>query len=257
TGAWSWNRNARRRAIPGASSVSSGTPSTRTTPFASGKSTLLRCLAGLLPLANGVVRVDGVPLETLDAPGIARRLAFLFQVHAPVLPFTVREVVSLGRTPHIGWFGSRRASDSAIVDAALHELSLEAFAERPYTELSGGERQLVLLARALAQQPRVLLMDEPAAHFDLANQVRCLDLIRRLALRGVAVIVTTHDPNHATVLGGRAVLMNAGEAAVVGPVETTLTAEALSRTYAVPIQVFDARHPEQDAGVVRRFSSPW
>lgn len=223
----------------------------------SGKSTLLRCLAGLLPLARGSVRVEGAPLASLDATAIARRIALLFQDHVPALPFSVREVVALGRTPHIGWFGSQREADASVTEAVMHEIGIERLAERPYTELSGGERQLVLLARALAQEPRLLLMDEPAAHLDLANQVRCLAMIRALAARGVAVIVTTHDPNHAVVLGGRAVLMKAGEPAVVGAIEDVLTAEALSRAYGVPIRVFDARHPEEGAGVVRRFASPW
>ena len=223
----------------------------------SGKSTLLRCLAGLLPLSNGSVQVDGVPLDALDNAAIARRIAVLFQEHVAVLPFSVREVVALGRTPHLDWFGAQRAADDAVVESVMREVGVEALAERAYTELSGGERQLVLLARALAQQPVVLLMDEPAAHLDLANQVRCLAVIRSLSARGVAVIVTTHEPNHALVLGGRALLMRAGQSSVIGVADDVLNAEALSRTYGVPIRIVEARHPGEDAGFVRRFSSPW
>lgn len=222
----------------------------------SGKSTLLRCLGGLLKLSEGSARFEGRDLSRLPAAARARGVGMLFQDHAPSLPFTVREVVQLGRAPHRNWIGSVRRDDERAIDAAMEEAGVTAFAGRPYTALSGGERQLVLLARTLAQQPRVILMDEPTAHLDLRNQVRCLDAICSLADRGVAVVVTTHDPNHAFVLGGRALMMKAGVPAVLGPVEEVVDAATLHATYGIDVRLHEV--PRRLGGAGRlTLCSPW
>lgn len=215
----------------------------------SGKSTLLRCLGGVLPLARGRVLLDGEDLAQLDGAARARSIGFLFQDHAPTLPFTVREVAQLGRTPHLGWLGGGSDRDERIVEEAIEEAGVLALADRPYTALSGGERQLVLLARTLAQQPRVILMDEPTAHLDLRNQVRCLAMIRALAARGVAVVVTTHDPHHAFVLGGQVALLKTGTPPIIGLVEEVVTESALSATYGIDIRLH--------ATAGGTFCSPW
>ena len=223
----------------------------------SGKSTLLRCLGGALRLTSGSARLDGADLWRLDSAARARSIGILFQDHSPSLPFSVREIVLLGRTPHRSWIGRTRHEDEDAVTGAMEEAGVTHLADRPYTALSGGERHLVLLARTLAQQPRVILMDEPTAHLDLRNQVRCLHTIRSLASRGVAVVVTTHDPNHAFVLGDRAVLMKAGAPVVVGPVADVVNAATLHATYGIDIGIHEIpRRPGGDAASLT-ICSPW
>jgi iron complex transport system ATP-binding protein len=220
----------------------------------SGKSTLLRCLGGALSLGGGTVYLGPDDLKSLEPRARARRIGFLFQDHSPSLPFTVAEVVALGRTPHLGFLGGQSANDVTIVNRALEEAGIGHLRQRPYTALSGGERQLVLLARTLAQEPQLILMDEPTAHLDLHNQVRCLQLARALAARGVALVVTTHDPNHAFVLSDRVVLMKPAAPPRIGPAEELLTAGELSSAYGLQIEV----HLIPRAGAAPlRVCSPW
>ena len=224
----------------------------------SGKSTLLRCLGGALRLSQGSARLDGQDLSSLDNATRARSIGILFQDHSPSLPFTVREIVQLGRTPHLSWLGTSRHDDERVVTAAMEEAGVSHLADRAYTALSGGERHLVLLARTLAQQPRVILMDEPTAHLDLRNQVRCLRTIRSLASRGVAVVVTTHDPNHAFVLGDRAVLMKAGAPVVAGRVTEIVNAASLKAAYGIDIGIHQVpRRPDGDGAASITICSPW
>jgi iron complex transport system ATP-binding protein len=224
----------------------------------SGKSTLLRCLGGALSLTAGAVHLGPDNLRALAPAARARHIGILFQDHAPSLPFSVREVAAMGRTPHLGFLGTATRRDTLVVDRALEEAGVTHLQDRPYTALSGGERQLVLLARTLAQEPRVILMDEPTAHLDLKNQVRCLQTVRALAARGVALIVTTHDPNHAFVLSDRAVLMKAGGPIRVGAVDEVVDAATLSATYGIDIEVYTVprRHASDSANELK-LCSPW
>ncbi len=223
----------------------------------SGKSTLLRCLGGALRLTRGSALLDGTDLQQLDGAGRARSIGILFQDHSPSLPFSVREIVQLGRTPHLSWIGTERRDDGRIVSAAMEEAGVAHLADRAYTALSGGERHLVLLARTLAQQPRVILMDEPTAHLDLHNQVRCLETIRTLASRGVAIVVTTHDPNHAFVLGDRALLMKAGAPVITGPVADVVNAQSLRATYGIDIAIHEVPRHRTDGAATLTICSPW
>jgi iron complex transport system ATP-binding protein len=204
----------------------------------SGKSTLLRCLGGALSLDAGTVHIEGESVADLSSQERARRVGFLFQDNAASLPFTVAEVVAMGRAPHRGFLGVPSAQDLVVVNRVLEETGVSSLRNRAFMALSGGERQLVLLARTLAQEPRVILMDEPTAHLDLHNQARCLKLIGGLAERGAAVVVTAHDPNHAFVLSDRAVLMKAGRVPRTGPVDELLTGPELTSTYGVDIEVY-------------------
>lgn len=159
----------------------------------SGKSTLLRLLAGLLAPVGGSVEVLGRPLSGLSPRHRARLIGFLPQHHRPVFPFTVADVVLTGRAGHAALSPSRRDRDA--VETALDRTGLGTLALRPYTELSGGERQLVLVARVLAQEPQVLLLDEPLAHLDLAHQAGLITLLTRLVAEGLTVVAALHDPN--------------------------------------------------------------
>jgi iron complex transport system ATP-binding protein len=220
-----------------------------------GKSTLLRCIGGALRLERGVVRLGGDDLAALSPLVRARRIGFLFQDHVASFPFTVLDVATMGRTPYLGHFGTPSAHDVALAEEALDTMGMLDLKARPYTHLSGGERQLVLLSRTLAQQPQVILLDEPTSHLDLANQVRCLDTIRRLARQGITMIVTTHDPNHALVFSGRVVLMKRGEPIVAGAATEVITETALSATYGTRIGVFTIARAAGSGELT--FCSPW
>jgi iron complex transport system ATP-binding protein len=209
-------------------------------PNGSGKTTLLRCIAGALQPATGSIEIGGTDIHALSPPDRARRIGFLFQDHAPSFPYAVRDVVLMGRAPHLGFLGFPGGHDRAIAEQALERVGLRDVADRPYTRLSGGERQLVLLARILAQAPEVILLDEPTSHLDLRNQVLTLRIIRSLASDGLTMIMTTHDPNHAVWFGGPAVLMKEGRFVATGAAADVITQSTLTATYGVPVAVIDA-----------------
>jgi iron complex transport system ATP-binding protein len=220
-----------------------------------GKSTLLRCLAGSLHLSAGSVRIDGEELTGLDSAARARKVAILFQGHQVSFPFSALDIVTMGRTPYLSAFGSPSAQDREAAAQALEEFGLLHVRDRPYTELSGGERQLVLLCRTLVQQPDVILLDEPTAHLDFKNQVRCLEMIGRLAGRGVAIVSTSHDPNHAFLFPGRALLMQRNRTVVIGPPSEIINRASLAATYGIDIGVYGVERPPPAKKLT--FCSPW
>jgi iron complex transport system ATP-binding protein len=224
-------------------------------PNGCGKSTLLRCLGGALTLAQGTVRIDDVDLSSLDAGARARKIAFLFQRHSPSFPFPVLDVVTMGRTPHLGLFGTPSSKDGVLAEEALTRVGIHHLKDRPYTELSGGELQLVLLARTLVQQPDVILLDEPTSHLDFKNQTASLKTIEALVQDGVTMVMTTHDPNHAFLLPGRVLLMKPGGPMLTGLASEIVTDSTLTATYGIDISVFSA--PRRAGSGELRFCSPW
>jgi iron complex transport system ATP-binding protein len=224
-------------------------------PNGCGKSTLLRCMGGALALARGSARIGGAELSALDPAARARRIGFLFQDHVPSFPFTVLDVAVMGRTPYLGSFAAPSARDVDIALGVLAQLGLLQLKDRPYTELSGGERQLVLLARTLVQEPQVVLLDEPTSHLDFRNQVHCLRAVGKLAERGVPLIMTTHDPNHAFLFPGRALLMSRDQPPLLGPACEVITGPALSAAYGISIEVLAV--PRKTGAGELRFCTPW
>ena len=209
-------------------------------PNGAGKTTLLRILLGFVRPDRGEVRLDGQPLTAWSRKDIARRIAYVPQAHAPTFPYSVREIVAMARAPAAGWGARLGPADEAAVEAALAQLGLTAFAERSYAALSGGERQAVLVARALAQGARILLMDEPSASLDLGQQARLMTLLRGLAADGRAILMSTHQPEMALRWFNRTILLHGGEVIGDGPPREVLTPEALSRLYAVDVRLVDA-----------------
>ncbi|WP_313297290.1 ABC transporter ATP-binding protein [Stenotrophomonas sp.] len=202
-------------------------------PNGCGKTTLFRTLLGLLPAVHGELDLQGSPLRAHDRAARARRMGYVPQ--AAPLPFAwrVREVVAMGRAAHLGLLATPGRADEAIADDCLRELGLQALAERTVTTLSGGERQLVLIARALAQQAQLLIMDEPTASLDFGNQLRILDTVRRLADRGIGVLLSTHQPQHALQVADRIALMSTGSLQALGPAREVATPERLATLYGV------------------------
>jgi iron complex transport system ATP-binding protein len=207
-------------------------------PNGAGKSTLFRTILGLLPPIEGQVTIDGEDLATLGRGAIARALAYVPQSSAIAFDFTLHEIVTMGRTAHLGPFAAPGRADLEISRAALERLGIGALADRLLGEVSGGERQLALIARALASEARAIVMDEPTASLDFGNRARVLDEIRRLEHAGIAVLFCTHDPDQA-FLADRVLLLEAGRVLAYGPTRSVLTADHLSQLYRVPVDVAD------------------
>jgi len=206
-------------------------------PNGAGKSTLLRLILGLLSPRAGRVVLGGDPVAGLARREIARRAALLMQDGPLELPLSVREVVALGRLPHLRRFEAERPSDQTAIDAAMELTDTRAFAGRRVTELSGGERHRVQLARALAQDTPLLLLDEPTASFDVAHQLQALQLLRAAAARGRAVLVALHDLSLAARSCDRILLLGDGLLHADGPPAQALTEENLARLFRVRARV--------------------
>jgi len=224
-------------------------------PNGCGKTTLLRCIGGALAVSGGSVRLRDVDVGSLSAADRARTIGFLFQDHTPTFPFAVRDIVIMGRSPHLGVFASPGRVDFVMADDALDRVGMAHVRNRPYTQLSGGERQLVLLARTLVQKPDVILLDEPTAHLDFRNQVLTLQIVRSLAADGMTMVMTTHDPNHALWFRGRAALMKEGRFVAVGPASDVVTDTNLSTTYDTDVRVFVV--PRHDGTGQSAICSAW
>lgn len=206
-------------------------------PNGGGKTTLLKTLLGLLPALAGTVTIDGRPLGALGARDRARLIAYVPQTAGTTFAFSVTDLVMMGRTAHAGLLEAPTARDRSLVATALERLGIAHLADRPCTEISGGERQLALVARALAQEPRVIVLDEPTASLDFGNQGGVMREIRRLAADGLAVLFSTHDPNHALRHADRALLIRDGGCLASGPAVEVLTADTLEALYRAPVHV--------------------
>jgi iron complex transport system ATP-binding protein len=212
-------------------------------PNGAGKSTLLRLMAGLLKPKTGRIELDSDALAALSSRERARKIAFLPQRVAIDADFTVREVVLMGRFPHrsMGLFDS--AEDNAIVESAMADTQTLEFADRPMETLSGGEAQRVHIAAALAQQPRVLLLDEPTASLDIQHQLAVFEILRGQAAAGIAVVVVTHDVNFAADFCNKVLLLDNGKAVACGPPAEVISPEMLAPVYGVELAAVAAPGP--------------
>ena len=206
-------------------------------PNGSGKTTLFKALLGLVPLRSGAALLDGRDIRRWPRKKIARTLGYIPQNHVPPFPFTVFDMVLMGRTAHIGPSSSPGRSDRMAAFEALETLHMQHLEHRIYTELSGGERQLVLIARALAQKPGMLIMDEPTASLDFGNQLLVLDHIRELARGGLSVIMSTHLPNHAFLFGTRVLMLKQGRVLSAGTPDETVDRENMRSLYNVDVEI--------------------
>jgi iron complex transport system ATP-binding protein len=218
--------------------VPSGTITAILGPNGSGKTTLLRLLLGVLRPRQGTIRLAGRLQGSYSRRELSQWVGLVPQDEHIPFDFSIMEYVLLGRAPYLGPLAMPGEGDHQVALAALRTTGLAGLQHRPLPNLSGGERQLAVLARALAQRPRILLLDEPTAHLDLANQGRFLGIMRDLVQAGVTLVLTTHDPNLASTVAGFAVLMRQGQILDAGPSGSVLTAEKLSATYGVPVQVY-------------------
>ena len=207
-------------------------------PNGSGKTTLFKCLCGLWPASSGSIKLDGRELTSLSSAELARIVAVVPQDHEPPFAYSVLDAVLLGRTAHVGMFAAPSSHDYDLAEAALEDVGIAHLKAKPYTQISGGERQLTLVARALAQDTPLMFLDEPTSHLDYRNQTRVLTTVRRImAEKGLTVLMTLHDPNLALHYADKAVLLEKGHVEVSGPAAAVITAKNLSRMYDLSLEV--------------------
>jgi iron complex transport system ATP-binding protein len=200
-------------------------------PNGAGKTTLLNCMVKLCTPDSGVIFLRGTNIRNMTAREVAGIAGYVPQIHVPVFGYTVLNFVLMGRAPKIGIFRRPNGDDEDAAFEALETLNIAHLANRPYTDISGGERQQATIARAIAQNPSVILFDEPTAHLDYGNQHRILLLLRSMAQRGFSVVITTHNPDHAVLLGGSAAVLDRDGHLTTGESSDVITEARLMNLY--------------------------
>ena len=219
-------------------------------PNGVGKTTLFKSLLGFIPFTAGGMYVDGEPIDQRDRKRMASLIGYVPQVHEPPFPFLVIDVVVMGSIARSDMFTG--PSDDAFeeADALLEELGIAYLRNRDYTKISGGERQMVLIARALMQKPAFLMMDEPTSSLDFGNQMRVLAQVCALSRRGVGVIMTSHFPDHAFLCCDKAAVMSRAEPFRVDDIDAIVTEETLQGAYGIPVKIASIDVPEHPDGRV-------
>ncbi len=210
-------------------------------PNGVGKTTLFKTLLGLLPPIAGNVLVDETPRAQISRKQFARAVSYVPQTHTPPFSFSVIDMVLTGCVSHLGMFESPRKADYDRAEAMLEKLGISHLSERAYTEISGGEQQMALIARSLMQDAGILMMDEPTAALDFGNQVSVLARVKELAGAGHGIVMTTHNPDHAFLCGTKAVLIDRQGHIECGPVGKVLSEENLARAYGITVKIAHAQ----------------
>lgn len=209
-------------------------------PNGVGKTTLFKTLLGLLPARAGAIYLDGTSTDQWSRRHFAQWVGYVPQAHTPPFPFQVQDVVAMGRVAHLGLFSAPKAADQQIAEQALDTLGIRHLARASYTEISGGERQLVLIARALAQQPKILVMDEPTSNLDYGNQLKVMAHIRQIAdEQNLGILLTTHYPNHALLYATRVLALDRHEGYQLGTPNEVITEAYLQQTYQVSVEIHE------------------
>lgn len=206
-------------------------------PNGTGKSTLLKCISGLLHPGQGRILVHGNDISLLRAADIAKELGYVPQSQVSAFPFLVEDIVVMGRAPHLNVFASPSTRDIQIARDSMETVGIIALAKRPCTTLSGGEWQLTLIARALAQGPRIMVLDEPTSHLDMGNQMKILRVVQGLAEKGLAIIMASHFPDHAFLLASEVAILNHGHIVQQGLPDKVITDDNMRDTYGVDVKV--------------------
>ena len=202
-----------------------------------GKTTLLNCMAGLLKPDSGTIRLCGQDLDGMKEKEIARLIGYVPQIHTPAFDYRVLDFVLMGRAPETGIFSRPAAEDERICREILESMDIAHLAEKSYRNISGGERQQVLIARAIVQRPQAILFDEPTAHLDYGNQHKVLGRIRKMADEGYSVVMTTHDPDHALILGDQAAVVDRRGRVEQGELSEIITGKRLRDIYGIDIEL--------------------
>ena len=212
-------------------------------PNGIGKTTVFRSVLGFLKLISGEIYLDDTPRDSLTSKEFAKSVGYVPQSHTPPFAFTVPDVVVMGRTAHLSNFKAPGMRDYMIADRVMEMLNITYLREKNYTQISGGERQMVLVARALAQNPKIIVMDEPTANLDFGNQINVLKTIKSLSARGLGVLMTTHNPDHAFLCCDRVILLTKHKEVLVGTVDEIVTEDNLARAYGVEVKITETVTP--------------
>lgn len=200
-------------------------------PNGSGKSTLLNCMAGLLTPSSGEIYMCDRKLKSMSFREIAKVVSYVQQTHNPVFAFSVLHFVTMGLASKIGLFSKPSEEDEKLAKKTLEKLGIAHLADKSYTEISGGEMQQATIARAIVHDPKAILFDEPTAHLDYGNQIKVLGLIKNMARQGFSIVMTTHNPDHAILLGGTTAILDREGQLEIGLCDDILTEERLQRIY--------------------------
>lgn len=222
-------------------------------PNGVGKSTLFKSVLGLIPLLAGSITIDGEDIARWSPAKMADNVAYVSQAHIPPFPYQVKDVVMLGRVSKIGSMGTPTAEDYRIVENAMADMGIEGLRDKVYTDISGGELQLVMIARALAQQPKILVLDEPTAALDYGNVVRVIDKVRSLAEKGFAVIMTTHSPDHAFMCNSKVVLLQRELPMRFGDAIDIITEKNMKQAYGINVKIVEFVNTKNE---IMRLCSP-
>jgi iron complex transport system ATP-binding protein len=216
-------------------------------PNGVGKTTFFKTILGFLKLLGGEILLNGENIADWSRNRLAKVVGYVPQAHTPPFPFTVSEVVEMGRTAHLGPFAAPSHKDREIAERALDTLNIGYLREKIYTEISGGERQMVLIARALTQEPAILILDEPTSNLDYGNQIRVLQQINDLARKGLGVIMTSHFPDHAFLCASKVVIMQKNNELVIGKPDEVVTEAYMQDTYGVKVKIIQSELENGDA----------
>ncbi|MFZ0488575.1 MAG: ABC transporter ATP-binding protein [Arenicellales bacterium] len=217
--------------------VSAGEVNCLLGPNGSGKTTLFKTVIGLIPALGGEVTIDGAVLASMSVRQIASHISYVPQQHTPPFPFRVRDVVIMGRQARKGLLSAPDAEDRSRTTEVLRQLGIGNLADADYSRISGGQRQMVLIARALVQDTGILVLDEPTASLDYGNQVRIIGEIARLAREGYGIVLSTHNPDHAFAVADKVMLMHDGGIVASGTPADVLVVDRLSAVYGVPMNI--------------------
>ena len=209
-------------------------------PNGCGKTTLFRMILGTLPVTDGKIVIDGKNIHDFTTRALANMIAYIPQYHSPVFAYTVLDVVIMGRASHFSAFEAPKEPDREAAFAALKKVNALHLANKKYTSLSGGQRQLVLIARAICQSAKIFIMDEPAANLDYANHQLLMNVISGLARQGYCIIMSTHSPEHPFSVGTKVLLMKTGKVVGFGTPKEAITSETLQSVYDIEMDVITA-----------------
>jgi len=213
-------------------------------PNGVGKSTLFRCMLGLLSPTAGTVNIDGRPISEMSPEELSRRIAYIPQSHSPVFNYSVMDMVLMGTTARLGRFSVPGKTQEALANEALEHLGISHLRSRGYGSISGGERQLTLIARAIAQQAKILVMDEPSASLDFGNRIKVMQTVRSLIEDGYCVIQSTHDPEQAYMYSDNILALHSGKVLAWGKPAQTVTAPVISKLYSIDVEVCSLRNDD-------------
>lgn len=211
-------------------------------PNGVGKSTLFRCMLGLLSPSLGSTYVEERDIQTLSSAELARKIAYIPQSHSPVFNFTVFDMVLMGTTAQMGQFSTPGKAQEELAVSAMERLGILPLKDRGYANISGGERQLTLIARAIAQQARILIMDEPSANLDFGNRIRLMQTIKALTKDGYLIIQSTHDPDQAYLYSDRILALHEGQVLAWGSPQETISDSLISTLYGVNVEIRQLPH---------------